>query len=380
MDELDELADERIRAALHSIGVSDADPSRALPAVLARGRARRARTRAAVGATATASVLLALVGLALAPRQAGSSVSTDPSTPVTAEAAVTYGFEASKPLVDGVLPVAPKTTLAVVDGHTFSAEVTATALTYSLTDATGGGGGASGDPQTIPALTFSGQGPASNDPSPATYIMGVTRFEVARIDLMRGDDVVSVQTIANDTFPDLRFFIIADKEGPWAGSDAATGVPLLVAYDSQGEALTDSERVLAAQRSIQQEEEQRQQQESVVAEPYGETAVWSIDSDRQPSRVSDSFTAMVSRLGCSGGETGEVTGPTITAEEARIVVEFTVEPLTGDFYSCQGNDEVPYLVELNEPIGDRQLVDGACLSGEAASTSFCADGAVRWRP
>jgi hypothetical protein len=258
-------------------------------------------------------------------------------TPVTAEAAVTYKFEASKPLVDGVLPVTPKTTLAVVGGHVFSAEVTATALTYSLTDATGGGGSTSGDPQTIPALTFSEQGPASDDPSPATYIMGVTRFEVARIDLIRGDDVVSVQTIANDAFPDLRFFIIADDEGQGSGIGAAIGVPLLVAYDSQGAALTDSERVLAAQRSIGQEEEERQRQEGVVAELHDVR----VDSE--------GMVLSIRYFGC-GGVPIYLAEPDSTT--VRILITLPLEP------PCdQGETLYEVGFTLSEPLGERAVVD-----------------------
>lgn len=110
----------------------------------------------------------------------------------------------------------------------------------------------------------------------------------------------------------------------------------------------------------------------------GEAAVWDIDSDASPSGASESFRAMVTRLGCSGGETGEVLDPTVVAEADRIVVTFTVEPLPGG--DCPSNNQVPYVVQLDGPVGQRELVDGACLSGEAASTSFCSEGAVRWSP
>jgi hypothetical protein len=112
----------------------------------------------------------------------------------------------------------------------------------------------------------------------------------------------------------------------------------------------------------------------------GATAVWNIDSDDPPDPASESFTARVTRLECSGGETGHVLEPAVTADSGQIVVTFTVEPLPVGYYTCPGNDEVPQVVELGEAIGQRKLVDGACLSGEAVSTSLCADGAVRWRP
>jgi len=67
--------------------------------------------------------------------------------------------------------------------------------------------------------------------------------------------------------------------------------------------------------------------------------------------------------------------------DTEIVVTFTVEAIAPGGHTCPGNDEVPFIVDLGEAVGDRELVDGACLSGgEAASTSFCAQGGTRWTP
>ena len=97
------------------------------------------------------------------------------------------------------------------------------------------------------------------------------------------------------------------------------------------------------------------------------------------STASDSFTAVVNRLGCSGGVTGEVYEPGIVIGDSEIVVTFSVEPLDPGDYACPSNDEVPYVVNIGEPIGERRLVDGACLDdGEAASTSSCEAGPERW--
>jgi hypothetical protein len=112
----------------------------------------------------------------------------------------------------------------------------------------------------------------------------------------------------------------------------------------------------------------------------GDTAVWSIDPSTPVADTAASFTAQVSRLGCSGGETGEVLAPDVTLGETEIVVEFRVAPLDPDTaYECPSNDLVPYDVDLGEPIGDRALIDGAC-AGEAAETVFCWDGDVRRPP
>lgn len=112
----------------------------------------------------------------------------------------------------------------------------------------------------------------------------------------------------------------------------------------------------------------------------GGAATWTVAEDDPPTTDAESFTAMVERLGCSGGETGEVQEATVVADDGQIVVTMSVEPLPSGDYTCPGNKAEPYVVELDGAIGERQLVDGACRSGEAASTSKCSDGAVRWSP
>lgn len=111
----------------------------------------------------------------------------------------------------------------------------------------------------------------------------------------------------------------------------------------------------------------------------GATALWDIDTRDPPTSQSTSFVAFVTRLGCASGKTGEVHDPVVFTDRDRVVVTFSVAPLSGN-HQCQGNDEVRHVVDLDEPIGGRELVDGACLSGEAVSTSLCSEGAVRWSP
>jgi hypothetical protein len=64
-----------------------------------------------------------------------------------------------------------------------------------------------------------------------------------------------------------------------------------------------------------------------------------------------------------------------------VVITASVEPLPqGVGYNCQGNDSVSVGVDLDEPVGQRSLVDGTCHGGEAANTAICVDdGGVRWK-
>jgi hypothetical protein len=113
---------------------------------------------------------------------------------------------------------------------------------------------------------------------------------------------------------------------------------------------------------------------------HGDAAVWWLSGDSELTSKTSSFTAIVSRLGCNSGVTGNVLEPQLDYGDTQVVVTFEVELASGGAHFCQSNREVPYEVVLLEPVGDRELVDGACLAeGEARTTSHCAQGGVRWQ-
>lgn len=113
----------------------------------------------------------------------------------------------------------------------------------------------------------------------------------------------------------------------------------------------------------------------------GAAAVWVGGPDQELGPSSTVFTALVSRLGCNSGVTGEVLSPDIRVTESDVIVTFSVAPERSGAADCQGNDQVPYEVSLPEPLGDRALVDGQCLDGgEAGTTSFCQPDGTRWAP
>ncbi|HET7690497.1 MAG TPA: hypothetical protein VFK41_08970 [Nocardioidaceae bacterium] len=114
----------------------------------------------------------------------------------------------------------------------------------------------------------------------------------------------------------------------------------------------------------------------------GETAVWNMAEGQDLTSSSTEFTAVVSRLACNGGVTGEVFPPQIRMTGHEVVVTFSVAPKRPGAATCQGNDWVPYKVTLDEPLGDRALSDGACQanSGGAATTSFCLPSGTRFEP
>jgi hypothetical protein len=104
-------------------------------------------------------------------------------------------------------------------------------------------------------------------------------------------------------------------------------------------------------------------------------AIWLIDPASPPREDGTSFTALVQRVECSGGVTGTVWAPEVVEGPDRVVITFAVDPLPGGFYTCPGNDVVPYEVELSSPLGDRQLIDGRCATVRINS---CPVDGVRW--
>ncbi|MCW2751710.1 MAG: hypothetical protein JWR83_2820 [Aeromicrobium sp.] len=105
-------------------------------------------------------------------------------------------------------------------------------------------------------------------------------------------------------------------------------------------------------------------------------ATWTIAAHQDLNAQSTQFTVLVSRLGCNNGETGEVVEPDVTFEEDRVILTFEVTPGEPSSATCPSNNTVPYDVALREPLGDRALVDGECLKGEAKTTAFCTDDGV----
>jgi hypothetical protein len=122
---------------------------------------------------------------------------------------------------------------------------------------------------------------------------------------------------------------------------------------------------------------------SADAAKGGDAAVWFLGPDAKLEPSTTTFTALVSRLGCTGGDTGEVLAPDIRMDGSEIVLTFQVAPkqLGPGGATCPGNESVPYEVALPEPLRDRTLTDGQCLAGgEVATTSDCQPDATRFTP
>lgn len=110
-------------------------------------------------------------------------------------------------------------------------------------------------------------------------------------------------------------------------------------------------------------------------------ASWTLAPGQEVGPTSTQLQVLVTRVGCNSGVTGEVEEPEVEVKSDRVVVTFVVTPGEPGSANCQGNPEMPFLLTLPEPLGNRALADGQCLTNDdVASTAFCADGGLRYEP
>jgi hypothetical protein len=93
-------------------------------------------------------------------------------------------------------------------------------------------------------------------------------------------------------------------------------------------------------------------------------ASWTLDpTEPRPGPDTLTFTALVTERDCASGQSseGRVVGPDILDIGHEVLVTFAVRPLGGDMQTCPGNPVTRVVVDLGEPLGDRQLLDGGTL-------------------
>lgn len=100
-------------------------------------------------------------------------------------------------------------------------------------------------------------------------------------------------------------------------------------------------------------------------------ATWTVAPGQALGADTTSFTAVVTFRACSDGVTGTVNEPDIDMGDDEVTITFTVSPDDPATATCPSNEGVPYQVRLPEAIGDRNLIDGVCLSTEASDTALC---------
>lgn len=91
------------------------------------------------------------------------------------------------------------------------------------------------------------------------------------------------------------------------------------------------------------------------------TVDWLLDPDgAELTAESTTLPVILQERECvSGQEIGDrLLGPQIVMTQTQVFVAFAAQRPQGDAFDCQGNPAIPFVVELPEPIGDRQVVEG----------------------
>ncbi len=90
-----------------------------------------------------------------------------------------------------------------------------------------------------------------------------------------------------------------------------------------------------------------------------EVAPWEPAPGADLSPATTRIEVLVNERACSGGTSaeGRIAPPTIEYEAETVTITLAVIPVTGPA-PCPGNPDTPYTVELDEPLGDRTILDG----------------------
>lgn len=91
------------------------------------------------------------------------------------------------------------------------------------------------------------------------------------------------------------------------------------------------------------------------------TVDWRINPEGEPidASTTDIGVILTERPCVDGREIGDrLLGPEIVMTETQVFIAFAAERPEGDAFTCPGNPDLSYVVELPEPIGDRELMEG----------------------
>jgi len=96
---------------------------------------------------------------------------------------------------------------------------------------------------------------------------------------------------------------------------------------------------------------------------------WMLDPDGAPLTTDTTELEVIlnERPCVDGREIGDrLLPPEIVMTETQVFMAFAAERPPGDAFTCPGNPDTPYVVELPEPLGDRDLVEGVQIGVDLA--------------
>lgn len=100
----------------------------------------------------------------------------------------------------------------------------------------------------------------------------------------------------------------------------------------------------------------------VVDVPGAGTATVALDPDALPDPASTDVPLLVTEFACNSGRPadGRVEVASLRETETTVEVVMAVRPQGGD-HACPSNPPTPYTLTLDEPLGDRELLDASVV-------------------
>ncbi|MDQ6794756.1 MAG: hypothetical protein M3067_08080 [Chloroflexota bacterium] len=108
----------------------------------------------------------------------------------------------------------------------------------------------------------------------------------------------------------------------------------------------------------------------VLGPGIGPAAWWLDPAQPRPGAKDRTFTALVLERACASGHSsdGRIGPPLVSYAPDTVTLIFGVRPRPGG-QDCQGNPPGRYRVTLDQPLGDRQLLDGGSLPPRDATVA-----------
>lgn len=99
-----------------------------------------------------------------------------------------------------------------------------------------------------------------------------------------------------------------------------------------------------------------------VALPGAGSATVGLDPDRPADPASTEIPLLVTEMACNSGEdaTGRIDVVALRETDTTVEVVIAVDPRGGDA-TCPSNPPTPYTLTLDEPLGDRELLDASVM-------------------